>query len=54
MDKLIIVMPAYNEAENIQKTLDDWYGIVETVGNGSLLAVFDDGSKDATYSIMQK
>ena len=45
-------MPAYNEAENIRETLEQWYPVVERVGGGSSLVVFDDGSKDDTYAIM--
>lgn len=54
MDRLIIVMPAYNEEENIEHTLDEWYEVVEKVGNDSLLAVFNDGSKDRTFEIMKR
>lgn len=54
MDKLYIVIPAYNEEENIQNVIEDWYPIVEKIGNGSKLVVIDDGSKDTTYSIMKE
>ena len=54
MDKLYIVIPAYNEEANIAKTIKDWYPIVEKVGNGSRLVIIDDGSKDSTYQIMQE
>ena len=50
---LYIVMPAYNEAANIQQVIRDWYPIVERFGGeGSRLVIFDDGSKDETYQIM--
>ena len=50
---LYIVMPAYNEAENIRQVIRDWYPIVEKFGNAdSRLVIFDDGSKDETFSIM--
>lgn len=52
MDKLYIVIPAYNEEETVQTVINDWYPIVEKIGNGSKLVIIDDGSKDATYSIM--
>ena len=55
MDKLYIVMPAYNEAENIEETVNQWYSIVERIqneGNECFLVVADDGSKDATYEKM--
>ena len=35
MDKLFIVMPAYNEAENIKQVIDSWYPIVEKYGGGN-------------------
>lgn len=54
MDKLYIVIPAYNEEENILSVINDWYPIVEQIGNGSRLLIIDDGSKDSTYSLMKK
>ena len=35
-DKLYIIIPAYNEEENIRKVIEDWYGIVEKIGNDFL------------------
>ncbi len=54
MDKLYIVMPAYNEEENIIQTLDSWYPVIEKYSaNGeSRLVAVNDGSKDNTYNIM--
>lgn len=50
---LYLVMPAYNEAANIRQVIRDWYPIVEKFGGeGSRLVIFDDGSKDETFSIM--
>jgi glycosyltransferase involved in cell wall biosynthesis len=54
VDKLYIVIPAYNEEANVDKVIKDWYPIVEKIGNGSKLVIIDDGSKDKTYSIMQQ
>lgn len=50
MDVLYVVMPAYNEEENIEKTIRQWYPIVERHDEGgrSRLVVFNDGSKDKT------
>lgn len=46
-------MPAYNEAANIRQVIRDWYPIVEKFGGeGSRLVIFDDGSRDETFSIM--
>jgi glycosyltransferase involved in cell wall biosynthesis len=54
VDKLYIVIPAYNEEANVGKVIKDWYPIVEKIGNGSKLVIIDDGSKDQTYQIMQQ
>lgn len=56
MNKLYIVIPAYNEEENIRSVIDDWYPIVEQYnGEGeSRLVIIDDGSKDNTYNIMKE
>lgn len=54
-DTLYIIIPAYNESENIQKTIEEWYPIIEKNGNNeSKLVVIDDGSKDDTYTIIKK
>ena len=29
MDKLFIVIPAYNEEENIRQVVEDWYPVVK-------------------------
>ena len=49
MDKLYIVIPAYNEQDNIEDVVKDWYPVVEKRGADSRLVIIDDGSKDATY-----
>ena len=56
MEKLYIIIPAYNEGMNIEQCIDDWYPIVEKYnGDGeSRLVIINDGSKDDTYEIMQK
>lgn len=56
MEKLYIVIPAYNESENIENLVSDWYPVVEKHnGNGeSRLVVIDDGSKDNTYELLCK
>ncbi len=53
MDKLYILIPAYNEEENIENCVDQWYPIVE-ISVGTRLVVIDDGSKDSTYKILQE
>lgn len=54
MDRLYIVIPAYNEEANVKNVIRDWYPVVEKVGNGSKLVIIDDGSKDSTFRIMQE
>ena len=48
-DNLYIVMPAYNEEENIESVVKEWHEVVEKIGNDSKLVVVNDGSKDNTY-----
>ena len=56
METLYIVIPAYNEEENIQKVLKDWYPIIDKYsGYGqSRLCGIEDGSKDHTYQILEE
>lgn len=54
MEKMFLIMPAYNEEDNIENTVNDWYPIVESCGEKSLLVIINDGSKDETYSILKK
>ena len=53
-NKLIIVIPAYNEQDNIKDVINDWYPVVEKYGDDSQLVIIDDGSKDNTFSIMEE
>ncbi len=54
MNKLFIVAPAYNEEENIEQFVKDWYPIVEGINADSRLLVINDGSKDATLEKLQE
>ena len=53
MDKLYIVIPAYNVEANIEQVIRDWYSVVEKVGGESRLVIIDDGSKDSTFARME-
>ena len=53
-ESLYIIIPAYNEGENIKEVIEDWYPIAESHGQKSKLVIIDDGSKDGTYKIMKK
>lgn len=52
MKTIYFVMPAYNEAENIEDVVKMWYPVVEKCGENSRLVIANDGSKDNTYDIM--
>lgn len=54
MDKLYIVIPAYNESKNIESVIKEWYEVVEKVGKTSRLVVFDGESPDGTGKIVAK
>ena len=48
MSSLYIVIPAYNESANIERTIDQWYPVVERHNDEgkSRLVIINDGSKD--------
>ena len=54
MDRLFIIMPAYNEEAVIREVVEAWYAIVEEHhGDGdSRLVVINDGSTDRTQEIL--
>lgn len=52
MDNLYVVMPAYNEEENISDVVKSWYKVLDGKGEGSKLVVADSGSKDRTHEIL--
>ena len=54
MDKLYMIIPAYNEAANIENTVREWIRIPRAIGGGARLCVIDDGSKDETFSILSR
>lgn len=47
-NKLYIIIPAYNEEENIEAVVREWHEVVNKIGNGAKLVVVNDGSKDYT------
>ena len=56
MEKLYMIIPAYNEEENIQKVLEEWYPVAERHNGGgeSRIVVVNDGSRDRTGEILEK
>lgn len=54
MDKLYIIIPAYNEEETIRSVIAQWHPMVEGIGPESRLVVINDGSQDNTYQIVSE
>lgn len=56
MDKLYIIVPAYNEEANIRSVIEEWYAIIERHpgGGDSRLVIVNDGSKDRTQAIVEE
>lgn len=54
METLYIVMPAYNEEENIESVVAQWYPILDGKSEESRIVVADSGSKDRTHEILEK
>lgn len=54
MEKLYIVMPAYNEEANIEDVIKQWYPIVEGVSKQSRLVIADSGCIDRTHEIIEE
>ena len=53
-DSLYIVIPAYNEEENIVQVVEDWYPVVDARSGESRLVIVNDGSKDDTLNVLNK
>mgnify|MGYP001041316240 CR=1 FL=1 len=54
MDSLYIVMPAYNEEENIESVVASWYPILDGKSEDSRLVIADSGSTDETHGMLQR
>lgn len=52
MDSLYIVMPAYNEEENIEDVVKQWYPVLNGKDEKSRLVIADSGSQDKTHEIL--
>ena len=55
MDRLYIIIPAYNEQDNLKALIKDWYPIIEqhSADQSSRLVIINDGSKDDTYEVLK-
>ncbi len=56
MDSLFIIIPAYNEADNIESVINEWYPVIKRHNGGgkSRLVILDDGSKDNTLELVKR
>lgn len=54
MSTLFVVMPAYNEEDNIEEVIKNWYPILNGKSDDSKLVVADSGSTDNTHSILKR
>lgn len=52
-DSLYIVMPAYNEEDNIESVVKGWYKVLEGKSEASRIVIADSGSSDKTHSILE-
>lgn len=52
MDSIYVVMPAYNEEENIEAVVKQWYPTLLGKDEKSRLLIADSGSSDKTHEIL--
>lgn len=53
MNSVYVVMPAYNEEENMETVVRAWYPILEGKSEKSRLVIADSGSVDKTHAILE-
>ena len=53
MDTLYVVMPAYNEEENMEAVIRQWYPVLTFGSEDSRLVIADSGSVDKTHEIIE-
>lgn len=53
-DVLYVVMPAYNEEDNIEQVINAWIKVLRYASADSRLVIADSGSKDETHKILLK
>ena len=52
-DSIYIVVPAYNEEDNIKNFVETWYPILKDKSEDSKLVIADSGSTDSTHSVLE-
>ena len=51
-DSIYVVMPAYNEEDNIKAVVEAWYPVLDGKSEKSRLVIADSGSSDSTHAIL--
>ena len=51
-ETLYVVLPAYNEEENIEAVVKSWYMVLEGKSEDSRIVIADSGSRDRTHEIL--
>ena len=54
MKELVVIIPAYNEEDIIDYVINDWHSKLNSLKINFKLVIYDDGSHDNTYSVIQK
>ena len=57
MEKIFLVMPAYNEEANIDAVVKQWHAVAERLaeeGAEPVLLIANDGSRDSTWERLCK
>lgn len=54
MESLYVVMPAYNEEENMENVVKQWYPVLNGKHQDSRLVIADSGSSDRTHEILER
>src|SRR5258708_23536076 len=52
--ELSVVIPLYNEEENVQPLYDELKGVLEKLGRSYEVLLVDDGSSDGTFKKLEK
>ncbi len=53
-DCLYIVIPAYNEVDNLSEVIEAWYPMLECAGPASRLLILNDGSTDGSAALLEE
>jgi len=52
--ELSVVIPVYNEEENIEPLMREIHGVLGPLGKTYEIIAVDDGSKDDTFTVLRK